>query len=339
MFGKTFFTEKFGSLDFKSNALYNNYKVNKHKTFLTNDVFWKSSNQITKKGFINSLEGMIRNTNYKTRKTNEYKDKGTVNEVHGVLAYKSSFPMKKDSINSSNLFSPNFMFRYAPGHMRNLSGKDDILNYANLYSLNKTSEIESGLSAILGFDFKINQKESGKNKKEKLSLSLGQVFNYERNKDIPSKSSLDQKTSDVVGKINYNFSKIGKIDYKFSVDHNLNDLNYNEITTVLNFGKVQFNLDYLEEQNHRGEEHYASSGISLNFNDNNKLSFGTKKNFKTNSTELYNLSYQYAIDCLTAGFAYRREFYQDADLEAKDNLMFTITFVPFTKINAPVRNQ
>ena len=139
--------------------------------------------------------------------------------------------------------------------------------------------------------------------------------------------------------MSYNFSKIGRIDYKFALDHNFSDLNYNEVSTELNFGKVQFNLDYLEQQNHIGLEHYASSGVSLNFNDNNKLSFSTKKNFKTDSTELYNLSYQYAIDCLTAGLAYRREFYQDADLEAKDSLMFSITFVPFSKINAPVRTQ
>ena len=38
---------------------------------------------------------------------------------------------------------------------------DGILNYTNLYSLNKTSEIEEGLSAILGLDFKVNQKGTG----------------------------------------------------------------------------------------------------------------------------------------------------------------------------------
>ena len=65
--------------------------------------------------------------------------------------------------------------------------------------------------------------------KEKLSISLGQAFSPEQNKDIPSKSSLDQKMSDVVGEINYNFSKIGKIEYKFSLDHNLNDINYNDV--------------------------------------------------------------------------------------------------------------
>ena len=252
--------------------------------------------------------------------------------MHGVLGYKSSLPMKKDGINYSNIFSPNFMVRFAPWHMRDMAKEGDSLSYAKLYSLNKTSEIEEGLSAIVGFDFKINEKE---NDTEKLSLSLGQVFSHEVNRDIPSKSSLDQKMSDVVGEINYNFSKIGNIGYKVLLDNNLNDLNYNEVSTELNFGPVQFNLDYLEENKHVGTEHYASSGISLNFNDQNKLSFSTKKNFKTESTEFYNLNYQYALDCLTAGVVYRREFYQDSELEPNDTLMFRITFVPFASVYTP----
>ena len=108
----------------------------------------------------------------------------------------------------------------------------------------------------------------------------------------------------------------------------------------MNFGKVQFNLDYLEQQNHIGNEHYASAGLTLNFSDHNKLSFSTKKNFKTDSTELYDLSYQYGIDCLAAGIVYRREFYQDVDdLEPKNSLMFTITFVPFAKVKTPSFKQ
>ena len=61
--------------------------------------------------------------------------------MHGVLAYKSSLPLKKDGINYANLFSPNFMVRYAPGHMRDLRGKDETLNYANLYALNKLQKL------------------------------------------------------------------------------------------------------------------------------------------------------------------------------------------------------
>ena len=168
---------------------------------------------------------------------------------------------------------------------------------------------------------------------------MGQVFNEKENKNMPVKSSLNQRMSDVVGEINYNFSKIGKIDYKFSLDENLNELNYSEVSTTLNFGKINFNLDYLEERKHVGLEHYINSGISLNFNDNNKLGFQTKKNYKTDSTEFYDISYQYMIDCLTAGLVYRREFYEDSDIEQKDSLMFTITFVPFGGVKTPFINQ
>ena len=296
-----------------------------------------TSNYITQKGFVNSLEGMVNNTNYEAKNTSDYKTGGTINELSGVLSFKSSLPMKKESIGYSNTFAPSFMVRYAPGHMRDLSGDELTFKYTDLFSANKTSTIEDGLSTILGFDFKMNEKDENDNSKEKLSISMGQVFSDESNENIPSRSSLNQKMSDVVGEINYNFSKIGNIDYKFSLDHNFNTLNYNEVSTNLNFGKVAFNLDYLEERNHVGSENYVNYGVSLNFNDNNKLSFTTKKNFKTNSTELYNISYQYAIDCLTAGLTFRREFYEDSDTDVKpkDSLMFMITFKPFGAIQTP----
>ena len=181
MYGKTFFTEKLGTLNFTSNALYNKFDTNKNKTFLTNDIIWSPSSYITKKGFMNSFKGMIRNTNYEARKTKEYKDEGTVNELNTVLTYKSSLPLQKDGKNYSKFFSPNFMLRYAPGHMRNLSTKDVFLNYTNLYSMNKTSEIEDGLSAILGFDFKVNEKMNDESDREKFSISLGQVYSLDEN--------------------------------------------------------------------------------------------------------------------------------------------------------------
>ena len=337
LFGKSFFTERFGTLDFKANALYKNYEVNKHLNLLTNSMSWSSHSKITKKGFVNNLEGMITNTNYNATNTTDYKTANTVNELSGVLSFKSALPMKKENIGFSNIFSPTLMLRYAPGHMRNLSGEDVSLKYSSLYSTNKTSIIEDGFSAILGFDFKKNVKEEDGSSKEKFSLSVGQVFNLKENDDMPSSSSLDQKTSDIVGEINYNFSKIGNIDYKFALDHNLNTLNYNEVSTNLSFGPVDFNLSYLEERNHVGTEHYVNNGITLNFNDKNKLSFETKKNYKTDSTELYDISYQYLNDCLTASLIFRREFYEDrdSDIEPNDSLMFKITFVPFTGINTP----
>ena len=73
LFGKSFFTEKFGTLSLKSNALYKNYDVNKHLNLVTNDISWSSRSKITKGGFVNSLEGMINNTNYNATNTTDYK--------------------------------------------------------------------------------------------------------------------------------------------------------------------------------------------------------------------------------------------------------------------------
>ena len=335
MYGKTFFTEKFGYFDFQTNASYKNYDGDKHLSFLNNDLIWTSNNIISKKGLVNTLGGMITNLNYDAKNTGDYKTDGTISELKNVLTYKSSLPMKKDKPNSFNIFSPSFMIRYAPGHMRNLSGNSTMLKYTSLFSMNKTSEIENGLSTILGFDFKKSDKNRDGSNKERFSLSMGQVFRSERNSDMPSKSSLDQKMSDIVGELNYNFLKIGSIDYKFSIDHNINDLNYSEISSNFDFGKVDFNLDYLEEQNHVGKENYVNAGLSLSLNDNNKLSLETKKNFKTESTEFYDISYQYINDCLEAGLVYRRDFYEDNDVEPKDSLMFQITFIPFTGVKSP----
>ena len=61
----------------------------------------------------------------------------------------------------------------------------------------------------------------------------------------------------------------------------------------------------------------------------------TKKNFTTDSTEFYDIDYQYTNDCLTAGLLYRREFYQDGDIEPDDTLWFTIKFVPFGGAQSP----
>ena len=60
-----------------------------------------------------------------------------------------------------------------------------------------------------------------------------------------------------------------------------------------------------------------------------------KRNLVTNSAEYYNLSYEYINDCLRAGLVYRREFYNDSELEPENSLMFKISLTPFTNLTTP----
>ena len=124
-----------------------------------------------------------------------------------------------------------------------------------------------------------------------------------------------------------------KLKYNFSVDQNYREFNYNEVGAEFTNNRTKFNISYLEESNHVGNQEYVKSDINVELNSANALNFSTKRNLLTNSAEFYNLSYNYINDCLKAGIAYRREFYTDRDVEPNNSLMFTISIVPFANIN------
>ena len=132
-------------------------------------------------------------------------------------------------------------------------------------------------------------------------------------------------------RINNNLS----LDYKFAVDQNYNRLNYNEVGSTLTLGKTNFNFNYLQEKEHIGNQEYAEAIMDVELGDSGQLSFSTKRNLLTSSSEFYKLSYDYINDCLKAGLVFRREFYTDSDIEPEDSIMFRISLVPLADINAP----
>ena len=138
-----------------------------------------------------------------------------------------------------------------------------------------------------------------------------------------------------MGESNYLISKNLKLNYNFSLDQNYNDFNYNEISSDFISNNTKFNIGYLEEKNHIGNQEYIKTKFEVNLNDTGSIDFSTKRNLLTNSAEFYNLSYNYINDCLKAGILYRREFYTDRDIEPENSLMFTISIVPIGDINSP----
>ena len=156
---------------------------------------------------------------------------------------------------------------------------------------------------------------------------------------MPDASSLNEKLSDLVGHSELKINKKLKLKYDFALDQNYNDLNYNEVGTNFDFDPVKLDFSYLQEKKHIGNQEYFKSSVKFNRGDNGVFSAETKRNLVTNSAEYYNLSYEYINDCLKAGLVYRREFYEDSELEAENSLMFKITLTPFGNINSPSFSQ
>ena len=332
-------SQKYGLVDLNSNVKIKNYETNKQTNFFVNNFNWKSIKWLNKFGIENHFEGLIKTVNYEAKKTDEFKNDSTNTEISSAMGYFAKMGLyKKDVINNNFFtFTPKFLLRYAPGHMRDI--EDGKLNYGNLFNLNKVDKfdvIENGLSTSIGFEYKKNKIDKNNNiGNEIISFSAGQVVSAKENMDIPSSTSLDQHFSDIVGESKFNINEKLNLNYDFAIDQGYKNFNYNEVSADIGFQKAKFNVGYLQERNHVGNKEYITSGVDFQLNNSSELSFATKRNILTSSAEFYNLNYNYINDCLKAGLAYRREFYTDKDLEATNSLMFTITIVPFAEINTP----
>ena len=328
-------SEELGTFNFQSRGYYKNYETNKKQTKLVNDFHWKSNDYISSSGIITKVEGNFKNTNYKAENTSDHKNDKNNIELMGAVSLLSSLPLEKNSENYKKTLTPKLMLRSAPGHMRNMSDSQLKLGISNLYILNKLSDIdviETGTSLTLGTDYSYKDK----NDFEKFNLSVGQVFNYDDNDDMSKQSTLNEKTSELVGNVNYYLNEFSNFGYKFSLDNNYSTLNYNEISGIFKINKLVTSFEYLEENNHIGNSHYINAGLVLELNESNSLKFKTRENFTTDTTEFYNISYQYENDCLRAAIEYNKSFYSDNDLEPSENLMFTLTIIPFGKLSTPV---
>ena len=327
---KNLFNNDFGVADVRSNLKIHNFDTNKTTQFLVNDVDWKYKESNFSNGLSSQFLGKIKNVNYDAKNTSEYKN-DTTNELFGALGYLTKVNFSKSMSQNSNQFlTPKILFRYAPGHMRKEVNKTR-LTHNKIFSLdrlNSYNNLESGLSATIGFDYEIE------NPKNELNFSIGQIINENDNNDMPSSSSLDEKLSDVIGHADYSINKKIKLNYNFAVDQNYNTLNYNEVGTEFDFNPIKFNFNYLKEQEHIGDQEYLKSSINIAKGQDGIFSASTKRNLITNSAEYYNLSYEYINDCLKAGLFYRREFYNDSELEAENSLMFKITLIPFSNANS-----
>ena len=334
----------FGTVDWNSNVQVRNYDVNKQTEFFVNDAHWTSNSWINNLGIENKFQGLLKAVNYNSKKTKKFKNDKSNSELSGAIGYLAKLGLYKNNLSSktSSSLTPKIFLRYVPGHMRTVDNNAP-LKTADLYRIKRFNEIDfisNGLSASVGFDYKTNQlKKDGYLGDENLSISIGQVISKERNFDIPRSSSLDQKLSDLVGNTSYKVNKNLKLKYNFSLDHNYEDVNYNEIESELTYGPAKFNIGYLEENKHIGNQEYVTSNFEVSMSDSGKFSVASKRNLLTNSFEYYNFSYDYINDCLKAGLVYRREFYKDRDLEPNSSIMFRISIVPFADIKTPNLKQ
>ena len=72
--------------------------------------------------------------------------------------------------------------------------------------------------------------------------------------------------------------------------------------------KFYTRFNFTEDNGKMGDSNYWSNETTINFKEDNYLTFKTRRNRKISFTEYYDLVYQYKNDCLTAGLTFKKSY-------------------------------
>ena len=206
-------------------------------------------------------------------------------------------------------------------------------NIFNINRLGIDDSLESGYSLTFGINYR---SENKKDDNKFLDLKLATVLRDEVEDNIPTQTTLNKKNSNIFGSLDYNLSENLNLDYNFAVDNNVEKFSYNSVGLNFSLNNFVTEFNFIKEDYELGNTNIFENNTSFNFDENNSLSFKTRRNRELNLTEYYNLVYEYKNDCLTAGIQFNKTYYEDNDLKPSENLIFKISFYPITTIQQKV---
>ena len=321
-----------GDFIFTTNNFIHNYETSIYDRVNTNNLIFTSIPKITKNGFYNNYEFIIKNSNSNSENSKSNKE-GEDIYLSGLYQFNSSYPLiKKNNLNQS-LFKPKLSLKINPGHTKDLTSEEYKIDVHNIFDLNRISSeetLESGISLAYGADYIFTKDNASK---ELYSLKFANNIRLNKNEDLERNNQLGAKTSNFFGELTYNPVSFISTKYNFSTKNNLSDINYQNFIAEIRFNKFINTFDYLREDGDKNS--YFLNETTFNFNDRNNLSFSTRENLKTDLTEYYNLIYQYKNDCLAASIEYQKEYYDDRDIKPKENIFFKVTLIPFGISTSP----
>ena len=325
------------NLNLVSNGYHKNYDTNIFEKVLINDLRYTSAPKIYSNGFVNKFNVLFKNITSDSDNSEEYTNNFR-SQNFGSILYNISYPMKKEGNKLDNFLSGKASFMYSPNKNKNLKNLDRKIDFKNVFTHNRlglNDSLEGGQSLTLGGEFKITDKQNN----SILTTGLASVIRDKNEEKLPRSSTINNKTSDIIGSLNFKPNSNFNFDYNFSVDNDLNSTNYNLIKADLTINKFVTSFEFLQEDDEIGNENHYSNEVKLLLNNSNSLKYRTRRNKKTDLTEFYNLIYEYKNDCLTASIQYNKDYYSDKDLKPNEEIFFTISIMPFSSINSPSKRK
>ncbi len=325
------------NLSLNSNGYNKNYDTNIFEKVLINDLKYVSSPKITSNGLVKKLNILFKNVTTEGENSQEFSENFR-SQNFGSILYDLSFPMKKESDNFDSFLSGKASFMYSPNKNKNIKDLDRKIDINNVFSQNRlglNDSVEGGQSITIGAEYEIVDKQSN----SILTAGLASVLRDKDEGKLPINSTINNKSSDIIGSLNLKPSSNFNIDYNFSMDNDLSSTNYNLFKADLTINKFVTTFEFLHEDDEVGNENHYSNEMKFLLNKTSSIKYRTRRNKKTDLTEYYNLIYEYKNDCLTAALQYNKDYYSDKDLKPNEEIFFSISIVPFSSINSPSKRK
>jgi len=334
-FSKNFSLNNFdGSFNFSSDGNNTINNTNVTTSTILNNLQYSSSEFYFNNGLKTDFAIELKNSNSMSNNSIKYK-KTPQSELMSAYFYNASFPLQKNNINSLNTLIPKLSFRISPHDMKNYSSTGRRIDINNVFSNNRLSlgnSFEGGESLTLGIDFKkekINELDKVTEIEEYFDFKLATVFRFNNEKYIPINSTINKKTSNIFGLLNYKPNQNINFNYNFSLTNDFDTLEYSSVGAEFKFNNFSTRFNYIEEAGILGNTNVIMNTTKYSLNEYNSLTFATRRNREIDLTEYYDLVYEYKNDCLIAGIKYRKDYYKDGDIVPKEELFFSITIIPF----------
>lgn len=322
-----------GKFTFNSYGYNKHYDTNTMETVITNDFLFSSNQYINTKGLLYNYNIFLKNPSSYASNSSNFRENENY-DLYGTLKLDGSMPLSKQLDNYTHFLKPIASLRYSPNGNKDITSKDILLNYDNVFSLNRigvSDQVEGGDALSMGLEFK----RTNINGLDIIDFKIANVFKSKENIKLPTKSKLNQTRSDIFGSLKYNLSNNLKIGYDFSYDRDLDHSNLDGLYVDINLNNIFTDFYYYTTDNDLGENETISNNTVININDESSLKFNTTKDLIDDFTEYYDLMYSYITDCISINLNYNKSFYRDGNLKPNESISFLIKIIPFTELGVP----
>lgn len=346
-------------IDFKNTFLAKNFDTNSKQTRLINEINSTSQNIISDKiGLGTTYKMNFSNINVHNENISGKKENLNIDNFF-TFGIENSLPLVKFANEKEEIISPKIFIKHTTGSMVDSSSGSKTLTYQDIFSMNRMNQLdnpETGTSLGYGIEYETNNRHKNGTTYFKNNFYIGQVLRYKKINEMPVSSSLNQKSSDIVGQIDviYNpntlkqsetFENTSNNDgfyanYNFILTNDLDKLLQNNLNINYNQNKnIELKLSYNESHDYIGNTQKITAQLQKKIKNNISFGFGGIKNLQDKYTESNFLELIYDSDCLRIGLNLSKNFYNNEDVRPVNNLTFSIMLKPFGQPISPDLNS